>query len=147
MSLDCGNLGKLLDIYIYYGKTRLSAYAKTKTQISCAVTAQLMSRLCFHCMDSATPLLLVSGISSFCLSSVTAQPDCVIFRHKPTCTVTALNFGCKKKLGCTISVAKTKVLISCGVTAQLICAFVFALAKIWFSHDAAQIQIVCKTYC
>ena len=33
---------------------------------------------------------------------------------------------------------KTKTLISRVVTAQLICAFVFAYAKIWFSHDAAQ---------
>ena len=36
-------------------------------------------------------------------------------------------------------VAKTKELISCEVTAQLICAFVFAYAKSRFSHhDAAQ---------
>ena len=35
---------------------------------------------------------------------------------------------------CTIRVAKTKALISCAVTAQLICAFVFALAKVRFSH-------------
>ena len=35
-------------------------------------------------------------------------------------------------------VAKTKVLISCAVTAQLICIFVFAYAKIWFSRDMAQ---------
>ena len=34
-------------------------------------------------------------------------------------------------------VAKTKGLISCGVTAQLICRFVFAYAKKRFSHDAA----------
>ena len=36
-------------------------------------------------------------------------------------------------------VAKTKALISCAVTVQLVCAFVFALAKIRFSHDAAHI--------
>ena len=40
---------------------------------------------------------------------------------------------------CTIDVAKTKALISCAVTTQLICVFVFAYAKIWFSRDAAQI--------
>ena len=34
---------------------------------------------------------------------------------------------------------KTKALISFTVTAKLICAFVFAYAKSWFSHDAAQI--------
>ena len=32
---------------------------------------------------------------------------------------------------------KTKALISCAVTAQLICSFVFAYAKIRFSHDEA----------
>ena len=37
-----------------------------------------------------------------------------------------------KKRDCTIRVAKTKALISCAVTAQLICAFVFALQKSGF---------------
>ena len=37
--------------------------------------------------------------------------------------------------------AKTKVLISCTVTMQLICAFVFAYAKSRFSHDAAHIKV------
>ena len=35
--------------------------------------------------------------------------------------------------------AKTKALISFAVTAKLICVFVFAYAKIRFSHVAAQI--------
>ena len=39
-------------------------------------------------------------------------------------------------------VAKTKALISCAVTAQLICVFVFAYAKSLFSHNKAQIMIV-----
>ena len=38
--------------------------------------------------------------------------------------------------------AKTKALISCAVTAQLICAFVFAYANFWFSHAAAHIGIL-----
>ena len=38
----------------------------------------------------------------------------------------ARNFGFKKERNCTIRVAKTNALISCAVTAQLICAFVFA---------------------
>ena len=46
-------------------------------------------------------------------------------------------------MDCTIYVAKTKVLISCAVTAQLICVFVFACAKIWFSHDVAHISLHC----
>ena len=29
----------------------------------------------------------------------------------------------------------------CRVTAQLICAFVFAQAKIWFSHDSAEVEL------
>ena len=36
-------------------------------------------------------------------------------------------------------VAKTKALISCAVTAQLICVFVFAYAKSRFSHNGAHI--------
>ena len=38
-----------------------------------------------------------------------------------------------------IYIAETKALISCVVTVQLICAFVFAYVKVGFSHDAAQI--------
>ena len=37
-------------------------------------------------------------------------------------------------------IAKTKALISCAVTAQLICVFVFAYAKSRFSHDAAHLK-------
>ena len=50
------------------------------------------------------------------------------------------NFRFKKKRKCTIRVAKTKALISFAVTAKLICAFVFAKADCWFSHEAAQIR-------
>ena len=46
----------------------------------------------------------------------------------------SLKFGVYKKRDCTIRVAKTKVLIICAVIAQLICAFVFAKAKICFSN-------------
>ena len=35
--------------------------------------------------------------------------------------------------------AKTKALISCAVTAQMICVFVFACANCWFSHAKAHI--------
>ena len=38
--------------------------------------------------------------------------------------------------------AKTKVLISCADTAQLICVFVFAYGNIRFSHDAAQFRVL-----
>ena len=35
-------------------------------------------------------------------------------------------------------------LISFAVTAKLICVFVFAYAKIWFSHDVAQMVLSCN---
>ena len=43
-------------------------------------------------------------------------------------------------------VAKTKALISFAVHAKLICIFVFAYAKCWFSHDAAHMNnsYICK---
>ena len=44
-------------------------------------------------------------------------------------------------MNCTIHVAKTKALISFAVTAKLICAFVFAYAKCWFSHDMAHLYL------
>ena len=53
----------------------------------------------------------------------------------------AWNFVFRKWRGCTIRVAKTKALISFAVTAKLICVFVFAYAKIRFSHVAAHISI------
>ena len=52
----------------------------------------------------------------------------------------ACNFGFMKYRDCTIHVAKTKALISFAVTAKLICVFVFASAKIRFSHKAAHIK-------
>ena len=53
----------------------------------------------------------------------------------------ARNFG-KKNRGSTIYVVKTKALIRCAVTTQLICASVFTYAKIRFSGNAANIQYV-----
>ena len=56
--------------------------------------------------------------------------------------VKSLNFGFRKKRNFTIRVVKPNALISFAVTANLICAFVFAYAKFRFSHDAAHI-IMC----
>ena len=42
----------------------LFAYAKTKPQISCAVTVQLISTFIFRYIDSTIPLLSKSEISS-----------------------------------------------------------------------------------
>ena len=45
-----------------------------------------------------------------------------------------------------IRVAKTKALmmISSAVTAKLICAFVFAYADCWFSHNMAQLMVIVR---
>ena len=51
------------------------------------------------------------------------------------------NFGFRKKRDSTIRIAKSKALISFAVTAKLICVFVFAHAKIRFSHVAAHIIV------
>ena len=42
----------------------------------------------------------------------------------------------------TMYVAKTKALISCVATTQLIYAFVFTYAKNRFSHDAAHLIVL-----
>ena len=55
-----------------------------------------------------------------------------LFHHRRRLEV--LNFRFKKS-DCSICEAKTKALISCAVTAQLICAFVFAYAKSRFSRN------------
>ena len=52
------------------------------------------------------------------------------------------NFGSRKLGNYTIHVAKTKVLISFAVTVKPICAFVFAYAKCWFSHDMARMYFI-----
>ena len=51
----------------------------------------------------------------------------------------AVHFGFRKKRNCTIYVAETLALISCAVTAQLICVFGFSYTKSRFSHDGAHI--------
>ena len=54
--------------------------------------------------------------------------------------------GWKVRINCSVCVAKTKVLISFADTAKLICAFVFAYADCWFSHDAAQIISITNSF-
>ena len=55
---------------------------------------------------------------------------------KPQNMARGLRFRIKEEEGL-YYVAKTKVVISCVVTAQLICTFVFDYAKSRFSHDSA----------
>ena len=66
----------------------------------------------------------------------------LIDRSKQTGLYTATedSWRLRKKRDCTIYVSKTKVLISCMVTTQLICTFVFTHAKSRFSHDAAHLE-------
>ena len=45
------------------------------------------------------------------------------------------------KKDCSINEAKSKVLISCAVTAQFICIIILAYANSRFSHYAAHIMI------
>ena len=80
-----------------------------------------------------------------CTSRVARKPVFWIsdqVRHKPGCTTTEdglrLEISDLGRRDCTIIVAKTEALISFAVTAKLICVFVFAYAKSWFSHDAAR---------
>ena len=49
--------------------------------------------------------------------------------HRHRRSLDACNFRSKKKRDRTIPEAKTKRLISCAVTAQLICIFVFSYVK------------------
>ena len=63
-------------------------------------------------------------------------------QEKPGCTADGLSLEISD-LDCRvlyIRIAKTKALISCAVTAQLICVFVFAYAKIRFSHNEAHLR-------
>ena len=54
-------------------------------------------------------------------------------------TLEAAIFRFKQKRDCIIHEAKTKALISCAVTAQLICVFVFTYAIFWFPCDTAHL--------
>ena len=66
------------------------------------------------------------------LVQIASVPDlCILFTW---------NFGFRKWRNCTIYEAKTKVLINCAVTAQLICVFVFAYAQLGFIIA----RLICK---
>ena len=55
---------------------------------------------------------------------------CIASLNVFTAKIFCRNFGFKKKKKFTISVAKTKVLISFAVTAKLICFFVFRICRL-----------------
>ena len=59
-----------------------------------------------------------------------------LFSHRRW--IDAYGFVCREKRDCIINLAKTKMQISCTVTVQLICTFVFAFVNSIFSHDVAR---------
>ena len=65
------------------------------------------------------------------------------FLPGPTQTGLKRNFSFKRKRDCSTNVVKTKLLISCAVTTQLICALavtyanVFTYAKSRFFHNSS----------
>ena len=77
-------------------------------------------------------MIFVSGIR-YDMSRVTSNPVNGVSDQCRTQTglyslrwLEALNFGFKKKRDCTIYLAKTKALIRCMITMQLICVFAYA---------------------
>ena len=52
----------------------------------------------------------------------------------------ARNFKFNKTRNCIVHAAKTKAIISCAVTAKLICTLFICICKSQFSHDVAQIE-------
>ena len=85
----------------------------------------------------------------FQLSSVMRKPffwasDQV--RHNQGCTATeaGLKVPFRKERECTYYAAKPKAMISCGITGQLICAFIFVYTytKSRFSHKMAHLEVV-----
>ena len=67
-------------------------------------------------------------------------------QHKPACTATEDGYMLEiSDLGSRgivlyFNTAKTKALISCAVTKQLMCAFGFAYARSKFHHDATHFE-------
>ena len=83
-----------------------------------------------HCIDSmscVTRKLVFGGFRP-------GLTQIWLYSHR-RCLETS-NFKSRKQKNSTVYVAKTKALITCTVTTQLICVFVFAYAKSRFSHDA-----------
>ena len=114
------------------------------TMMSLVSDAKVIFKMWLHNGHSAKGR---SSISQLLIEPRCEKTDLRCFRPGPTQTglyshgrwLEALNVGFRQQRDRTIHVAKTKTLISCAVTAQLICVFVFAYAKIRFSHDAAQL--------
>ena len=100
-----------------------------------ATAHKLVSAFVFHCLDNRIyePYCEKTGLRGF--RPGLTQTRLYSYRRWPE----AWNFGFRKKRNCSINVTKTKALISFMVTVKLICIFVFAYGKCWFSHDEAQL--------
>ena len=105
-------------------------------RLICALVISIFSKQVFTCRGP-------TFIASHTFSQPRHDKTCLQgFRQGPTQTglyshrrwLEAPNFGFRKKMDCTICVTKTKTLISCAVTAQLFCAFAFAMQKQIFSR-------------
>ena len=112
-------------------KKFIFAYAKTKTQISCAVTAADL-RICFRHIDSTISLLLKCQASSHLMwlySSVSVITDLEnkkgIDPNAWMCMLisTFVVNSWHRHASYDITYAKTKTQTSCAVTAQLISTF------------------------
>ena len=65
----------------------------------------------------------------------------------PQKMVRGISFSDLERRGIVLSVKqKTNVLISCTVTVQLICAFVFVYATVRFSHEGAHMKVFYALY-
>ena len=115
-------------------KPAFCIYAKTKTQINFAVSAKLISAFFF-----AT--LIVQSL--YFLNPRFQASSHLLCLHSPVCVGPG-----QKSQGPVFSrhgsylyyVAKTNVLISLAITAQLICVFVFEYGKSRFLHDTVHME-------
>ena len=109
-------------------------------RLICASVVSIFSKQVFTCRGPTSRTFSKPRLDKICLRDFRpGSTQTGLYSHSRW--LEALHFGFRKKMDCTICVTKTKTLISCAVTAQLICAFVFAYAKSTFSHDAAYLFI------
>ena len=83
---------------------------------------------CLYILDPSIPLLYEPRREETCLRGL--PPGLMQTRlYSERKYLEARNFGFRKYRSCSFYITKTKALISCAVTAQLIYAFVFAHSK------------------
>ena len=90
-------------------------------------------------------------VSEYCMSRLMRKPANWVSEQDPELYnyrrwLETGNFRFRKKRNCTSCVAKTKTLISCAITAQLICTFVIAYACCSFFQETAFIKCLYAIY-